>query len=115
MLRIGAGEPFHKIAANSREVIMWHAAEAKSDLSRQDSAREIIDDLRSLFAVVGSIKELLAKRAGLIRGRIDAGGTVAPIILPVALRAVSKSRARDWSASPKHKESCDEDRRAVAA
>lgn len=52
----------------------------------------------------------------LIRSRADAGGgTVAAIILPVALRAVSKSRARDWSASPQHKESCDEDRRTAAA
>lgn len=51
----------------------------------------------------------------LVRSRSDArGGTAVAIILPVARRAVSKSRARDWSASPQYKESCDEDRRTVA-
>ncbi|WP_375196378.1 ATP-binding protein [Sphingobium sp.] len=49
-----------------------------------------------------------------IRGRAGAG-TVVAIILPVALSAVSKSRASEWGASPQHKESCDEDRRTVAA
>ena len=43
-------------------------------------------------------------------------GTVIAMLLPIALGAVSKSRAREWSASPlQAKESCDEDRRTVAA
>jgi len=51
-----------------------------------------------------------------IRGGAGAGlGTVVAMLLPVALGAVSKSRAREWRASPLHKESCDEDRRTVAA
>ena len=52
----------------------------------------------------------------LIRGSAEAGvGTVVAMLLPVAFRAVSKSRAREWRAFPRDKESCDENRRTVAA
>lgn len=52
----------------------------------------------------------------LIRGRAGTDvGTVVAMLLPMALRAVSKSRAREWSASPLNKETSDEDRRTIAA
>lgn len=43
-------------------------------------------------------------------------GTIIAMLLPVALGAVGKSCAREWSTSPlQAKESCDEDGRTVAA
>ncbi|AMK17387.1 MULTISPECIES: ATP-binding protein [Sphingobium] len=51
-----------------------------------------------------------------IRGSVSAGaGTVVAMLLPVAFPAASKSRPRQWGASPTNEESCDEDRWTVAA
>ncbi|UZW57107.1 ATP-binding protein [Sphingobium sp. JS3065] len=67
-----------------------------------------------LQRVCGAIRDMRGKI--FIRGSARSGsGTVVAMLLPVALPAASKSRARHWSASPTNEESCDEDRWTVAA
>ncbi|WP_022684467.1 ATP-binding protein [Sphingobium bisphenolivorans] len=67
---------------------------------------------------LGRVRRAVRDMGGklLVRGSAGAGvGTAVALLLPVALHALSKPRAREWRASHLHKESCDENRRTVAA